>query len=87
MIGPLFIAAGVSAFDVLAGLLLSNLLAVLSWRFLTTPIATSARLILYYHLELICSRKPVTLYNVANEVMLCFLAGSMITVSATAVGV
>ncbi|MEM9913521.1 MAG: hypothetical protein AAF911_01005 [Planctomycetota bacterium] len=87
MIGPLFVAAGVGAFDVLAGLLLGNLLAVLSWRFLTTPIATSARLTLYYHLELICGQKLVTLYNVANGVMFCFLAGSMITVSATAVGV
>ncbi len=30
MIGPLFVAAGVSAFDVVFGLLLGNLLAVLS---------------------------------------------------------
>lgn len=87
MIGPLFVAAGVSAFDLLAGLIVGNLLAVASWVFLTAPIATRARLTLYYQLELICGRKLVTLYNLANGVMFCFLAGSMITVAATALGV
>ena len=87
MIGPLFVAAGVSAFDLIAGLLLGNLLAVLSWIFLTAPIATRTRLTLYFQLEKICGRNLVTLYNLANGVMFCFLAGAMITVSATAVGV
>jgi purine-cytosine permease-like protein len=87
MIGPLFVASGVSAFDLLVGLLVGNLLAVLSWTLLTAPIATRARLTLYYQLEKICGRNLVTLYNLANGVMFCFLAGSMITVSATAVGV
>ncbi len=87
MIGPLFIAAGVSALDLIGGLLLGNLLAVLSWMFLTAPIATRTRLTLYYQLEKICGRNLVTLYNLANGVMFCFLAGAMITVSATAVGV
>lgn len=87
MIGPLFVAAGVSAFDLVVGLLLGNFLAVLSWTFLTAPIATRARFTLYYQLEKICGRSLVTLYNLANGVMFCFLAGAMITVSATAVGV
>ena len=87
MIGPLFVAAGVSAFDLLVGLLLGNLLAVLSWTFLTAPIATHARQTLYYQLEKICGRNLVTIYNLANGVMFCFLAGAMITVSATAIGV
>lgn len=87
MIGPLFIAAGVSAFDVVVGLLVGNALAVLSWAFLTAPIATRARLTLYYQLERICGRHLVTLYNLANGVMFCFLAGAMITVAATALGV
>jgi len=87
MIGPLFVAAGVSAFDLLVGLLLGNLLAVLSWTLLCAPIATRARLTLYYQLEKICGRKLVTLYNLANGVMFCFLAGAMVTVSATALGV
>ncbi|MFO1078341.1 MAG: hypothetical protein U1E73_11525 [Planctomycetota bacterium] len=87
MIGPLFIAAGVSARDVIGGLFVGNLLAVLSWMFLCAPIAVRARLTLYYQLERICGRRLVTLYNLANGVMFCFLAGSMVTVSATAVGV
>jgi purine-cytosine permease-like protein len=87
MIGPLFVAAGVSAVDLLGGLLVGNLLAVLSWTFLTAPIATRARLTLYYQLERICGRRLVTLYNLANGLMFCLLAGSMITVSATALGV
>jgi purine-cytosine permease-like protein len=87
MIGPLFVIHGVSAFDLIVGLFVGNLLATLSWRYLTTPIATQSRLTLYYHLEKICGRNLVTIYNLANGVMFCFLAGAMITVSATAVGV
>ena len=87
MIGPLFLASGVSAFDLIVGLLVGNLLAVLSWTLLTAPIATRARLTLYYQLERICGRHLVTLYNLANGVMFCFLAGAMITVAATAIGV
>ena len=87
MIGPLFLASGASAIDLVLGLFLGNLLAVLSWMLLTAPIATRARLTLYYQLEKICGRKLVILYNLANGVMFCFLAGAMVTVSATALGV
>ncbi|MEM7572133.1 MAG: hypothetical protein AAF433_04500 [Bacteroidota bacterium] len=87
MIGPLFLAAGVSAFDLIIGLLIGNFLAVLSWRFLTAEIAVQHRLTLYFQLEKICGRDLVKLYNVLNGLLFCFLAGSMITVSATAVGV
>jgi len=86
-LGPLFVAAGVSAYDLILGLLIGNLLAVLSWTLLTAPIATRARLTLYYQLEKICGDKLVILYNLANGVMFCFLAGAMVTVSATAFGV
>lgn len=87
MLGPLFVAAGVSAYDLLVGLLAGNLLAVLSWTLLTAPIATRSRLTLYYQLERICGRKLVTVYNVANGIAYCFLAGAMVTVNATVVGV
>src|SRR5690606_16086922 len=87
MIGPLFLTAGVSAFDLLVGLLLGNLLAVLCWRFLTAKIAVRNRLTLYFQLEKICGKKLVTFYNLANGILFCFLAGSMITISATAVGI
>tara|TARA_R110002051_G_scaffold117009_1_gene190598 strand:- start:8583 stop:9998 length:1416 start_codon:yes stop_codon:yes gene_type:complete len=87
VIGPLFLTTGVSAFDLIAGLFLGNLLAVISWRFLTAEIAVKYRLTLYYQLEKICGKNLVTGYNLANGILFCFLAGSMITVSATAVGI
>jgi len=87
MIGPLFLAAGVSAFDLLAGLFVGNVLAVLSWTFVCAPVATRFRITLYYKLEKICGNKLVLLYNVANGLLFCFLAGAMVSVSATAVGV
>jgi len=87
VIGPLFLTVGVSAFDLIVGLLIGNFLAVVSWRYLTAEIAVKYRLTLYYQLEKICGRKLVTFYNVANGILFCFLAGAMITVSATAVGV
>lgn len=86
MIGPLFLAAGVSARDLVLGLLVGNLLAVVTWRVLTTPIALAWRLTLYRQLELIGGRRFVVVYNAANGLLFCFLAGAMITVSATAVG-
>jgi purine-cytosine permease-like protein len=87
MLGPLFVASGVGAADLVLGLLVGNLLAVLSWVLFTAPIATRARLTLYYQLEKICGTRLVVLYNLANGIMFCFLAGSMVTVSATALGV
>ena len=42
---------------------------------------------LYYQLERIAGRSLVKLYNVVNGLLFCFLAGAMVTVSATAVGV
>lgn len=87
VIGPLFLTAGVSAFDLIVGLLLGNFLAVLTWRFLTAEIAVQHRLTLYYQLEKICGKKLVIGYNLANGILFCFLAGAMITVSATAVGI
>jgi purine-cytosine permease-like protein len=87
MIGPLFLLGGVSLHDIFLGLLLGNLLAVLSWRFVCAPIATKARLTLYFHLEKIAGKWLVVLYNLANGILFCFLAGAMITISATAIGI
>jgi NCS1 family nucleobase:cation symporter-1 len=87
MIGPLFVAYGVGAGDLILGLLLGNLAAVLTWRYLTTPVSMKLRFTLYHKLEKICGRKLVTIYNLSNGLLFCFLAGAMVTVSATAVGV
>lgn len=87
MIGPLFLAAGASLSDLILGLLLGNLLAVLTWRFLVVPIAMAKRMTLYYQLERIAGGSLVKFYNLINGLLFCFLAGAMVTVSASAVGV
>ncbi|MCY3009830.1 MAG: hypothetical protein NTY42_08310 [Planctomycetota bacterium] len=86
MIGPQFVAWGATANSLIFGLLLGNLLAVLTWRYLTATIATQQRFTLYYKMEKIAGKHLVKIYNLANGILFCFLAGSMITVSATAVG-
>ncbi|MFO1064985.1 MAG: hypothetical protein U0892_14065 [Pirellulales bacterium] len=86
MIGPLFVAWGASPASLIFGLLIGNALAVLTWRFLTAEIATKQRLTLYFKMEKIAGRGLVSIYNLANGLLFCFLAGAMITVSATAVG-
>ena len=48
VIGMLFVAHGVSVKDMFLGGLIGNILAVLSWAFLTAPIATKVRLSLYW---------------------------------------
>jgi purine-cytosine permease-like protein len=87
MIGPLFLAAGASLQNMILGLLIGNFLAVLTWRYLVTPIAMAKRLTLYYQLERIAGGSMVKFYNVVNGLLFCFLAGAMVTVSASAVGV
>ncbi len=84
LIGPLFVASGVTAFDVLVGLLVGNFLAVLSWTLLVAPIAVKKRMTLYYQLEKIGGPGIIDIYNVANGILWCCLAGAFIYVSATA---
>ena len=86
VIGPLFVAHGVSAPDLFLGLIAGNILAVLSWAFLCAPIAVKTRLTLYWHLRKICGPYLTALYSIVNALMFCFLAGAMIAVAATAVG-
>lgn len=86
VIGPLFVAHGVVATDLIWGLIIGNMLAVLSWAFLCAPVAVRTKLTLYWQLRKICGSKLALIYNIVNALMFCFLAGSMIAVSATAVG-
>jgi len=87
VIGPLFVVHGVAAGDLFLGLIFGNLLAVLSWAFICAPIATKTRLTLYHQLKKICGQRLAATYDVVNGLMFCFLAGSMIAVAATAVGI
>jgi purine-cytosine permease-like protein len=86
VIGALFVARGVSAPDLFLGLLVGNILAVLSWAFLCAPIAVRTRLTLYWKLRKICGPYLTFIYCIVNALMFCFLAGAMISVAATAVG-
>jgi len=86
VIGAMFVIHGVSAKDLIFGLLLGNLMAVLSWTFIAAPIAVRTRLTLYWYLRKIGGPGFSYLYNVANALLYCVLAGAMISVSATAVG-
>ncbi len=87
VIGMLFVAHGVSVTDMFLGGLIGNLLAVFSWAFLTAPIAVKVRLSLYWQLKKICGSLLVFIYNIVNALMFCFLAGAMVAVAATAVGI
>jgi len=86
VIGPLFVVHGISAKDLFLGCFIGNILAVLSWAFITSPIAVKVRLSLYWQLKKICGSNLVFIYNIVNALMFCFLAGAMVAVSATAVG-
>ncbi len=87
VIGILFVAHGVSVTDLFIGGLIGNILAVLSWALITAPIAVRERLSLYWQLRKICGPVLVFIYNIVNALMFCFLAGAMVAVSATAVGI
>ncbi len=85
VIGAMFVAWGVSTSEVIGGLVLGNLLAVLSWALICAPIATDTRLTLYAHLEKIAGKGIIRIYSVINGIFFCVLGGAMITVSASAV--
>ncbi len=86
VIGAFFVLHGVGARDLLLGLLFGNILAVLSWTFICAPIAVRTRLTLYWYLRRIAGPGVTFVYNIANAFLYCVLAGAMISVSATAVG-
>ena len=85
VIGALFVTWGVGAKDILLGLLVGNLFAVLSWTLICAPIAVETRLTLYWYLRKIAGPAVTTIYNVLNAIMFCILSGTMITVSASSV--
>ncbi|MBL4765403.1 MAG: nucleoside transporter [Colwellia sp.] len=85
VIGALFVTLGVSTYDVILGLALGNLLAVLMWGLVCAPIAVRTRLTLYAYLEKVAGPGIVKIYSVVNGVLFCIIAGAMITVSASAI--
>ncbi|MDT0605562.1 purine-cytosine permease family protein [Croceitalea rosinachiae] len=85
VIGATFVALGAKTMDILLGLLIGNILAVLSWTLITSPIAVDTRLSLYTYLNKIAGDSMTKLYNWANVIIFSVISAAMITVSSTAV--
>ena len=71
--------------DIIIGLLIGNILAVLSWTLITTPIAVDTRMSLYTYLKKIAGSNMAKLYDWANVLIFTVISAAMVTVSATAV--
>ena len=76
---------GASVQDIFLGLVIGNLLAVLTWTLVCAPIAVDTRLTLYWYLRKIGGPRLTSIYNVVNALLYSIMAGCMITVSASAV--
>ncbi|MDA9774516.1 hypothetical protein N9B82_06125 [Saprospiraceae bacterium] len=85
VIGATFVALGAKTMDIILGLLIGNILAVLSWTLITTPIAVETRLSLYTYLNKIAGDSMSKLYNWANVIIFTVISAAMVTVSASAV--
>ncbi|WP_194529598.1 purine-cytosine permease family protein [Zobellia roscoffensis] len=85
VIGATFVALGAKTTDILLGLLVGNILAILSWTFITAPIAVETRQSLYTYLNKIAGDSMTKLYNWANVIIFTVISAAMITVSSTAV--
>ena len=85
VIGATFVALGAKTVDILLGLFIGNILAVLSWTLITSPIAVDTRLSLYTYLNKIAGDSMSKLYNWANVIIFTVISAAMITVSSTAV--
>lgn len=85
VIGATFVALGAKTMDIILGLLIGNILAVLSWTLITSPIAVETRLSLYTYLNKIAGNSMSKLYNWANILIFTVISAAMVTVSSTAV--
>lgn len=85
VIGVTFVNWGASVLDIFLGLVIGNLLAVLTWTLVCAPIAVDTRLTLYWYLRKIGGARLTSIYNVVNAMLYAIMAGCMITVSASAV--
>lgn len=85
VIGVTFVNWGASVQDIFLGLVVGNLLAVLTWALVCAPIAVDTRLTLYWYLRKIGGSRLTSIYNLVNAFLYSIMAGCMITVSASAV--
>lgn len=85
VIGATFVALGAKTMDIIIGLLIGNLLAILSWTLICAPIAVDTRLSLYNYLNKIAGNSMSKLYNWANVLIFTVISAAMITVSSTGI--
>lgn len=85
VIGVTFVNWGASVQDIFLGLVVGNLLAVLTWTLVCAPIAVDTRLTLYWYLRKVGGPRLTSIYNVINALLYSIMAGCMITVSASAI--
>ncbi|RYM05811.1 hypothetical protein EWH99_05215 [Sporolactobacillus sp. THM7-7] len=87
VVGASLVVWGVGIGDVILGLVIGNLLAVLSWALICAPIATNTRLTVYAYLKKIAGPYMQKIYNVVNGLLFCCFSGAMVTISVSAIRV
>ncbi len=87
VLGPLMVMHGVSAKDFLWGLLVGNIMAVLSWAFLTSPIAVKTRLTIYWQIKKIIGPYLTIAWSALYAFVLCLMAGAMVNVAVTSISI
>lgn len=85
VIGATLVQYGCTASDIIIGLIIGNILAVLSFTFLCATMATDTRLTLYTYLQRVLGRGMQKFYNVVLGLGLSALAAAGISISATAI--
>lgn len=85
VIGATLVTWGCSALEIIIGLILGNILAVLSFTFFTARIATDTRLTLYSYLKRILGPSAQKVYCLVWGICSIALAASGLCVSATAI--
>lgn len=85
VIGATLVQYGCSATDIIIGLAIGNILAVLTFTFLCATIATDTRLTLYTYLYRILGAKMQKVYNLVWGIGFSALGAAGICISATAI--
>lgn len=87
VLGFLLFKHGVSGTDLLLGLLIGNLLAVLSWAFFCAPVGVKTRLTIYWLIKKVGGPYITLIYSALYAIVLLLLAGSMVYVAVTAIAI
>src|SRR5699024_9997446 len=73
--GATFVILGAGIWAFIIALTVASLLAVLSYRFLTAPVATRTRLSVYTFLDRVAAGATTKLYNGLNAVVFAIISG------------